>query len=189
MIDLGYLFMRIEISPAGCWLWSRGLTKAGYGQVRINQKQYLVHRLVYQAVRGPIPRGFELDHLCRRRQCCNPMHLEVVTHRENVLRGVSRPAMQARKTHCVAGHPFTEENTIHIQGGRRCRECVNERNRRYWRQRYGKRGNAQTRKTHCPYGHPYDDNNTYRHDGRRHCKACMRERAAKRRKARAAGKT
>ena len=188
MIDLGYLFTRIEISPDGCWLWTRGLTKAGYGQVRVNKRKHYVHRLVYQAVRGAIPPELELDHLCRRPRCCNPKHLEPVTHRENVLRGESLPAQLARKTHCLAGHPFTEQNTIHIQGGRRCRECVKERNRHYWRQRYGKRGNAQTRKTHCPYGHPYDDNNTYRHDGRRHCKVCMRERAAKRRKAGAADK-
>jgi hypothetical protein len=66
---------------------------------------------------------------------------------------------------------------------------VKERNRRYWIQRYGSRGNAQARKTHCPYGHPYDEENTYRYNGRRQCKACMRERVAKRRKTGAVGKT
>jgi hypothetical protein len=45
------------------------------------------HRIAYEAFRGPIAAGLEIDHLCRNPRCCNPVHLEPVTHRENVRRG------------------------------------------------------------------------------------------------------
>lgn len=66
----------------------------------------------------------ELDHLCRNRRCCRPDHLEPVTHKENVLRGMAPSAINARKTHCKRGHEFTAENIYPSPDGvRRCREC------------------------------------------------------------------
>jgi len=182
MILLQYLSERIQITHSGCWLWTKSTTKGGYGQFRRDGKQHYAHIAMYELMRGRVPPGLELDHTCRTRRCCNPDHLDPVPHRENVLRGMSPSARSARAAHCVNGHKFTAENTIHIQGGRRCRQCVRERNRKYGIARYGVRGNAQARKTHCPRGHPYDDLNTYRHNGRRQCRECMRTRNAARKK-------
>lgn len=47
----------------------------------------LAHRWFYEQARGPIPPGYQLDHLCRNRACVNPEHLEVVTRRTNARRG------------------------------------------------------------------------------------------------------
>jgi HNH endonuclease len=47
----------------------------------------MAHRAYYQERHGPIPDGYQLDHLCRVRACVNPDHLEVVTARENIRRG------------------------------------------------------------------------------------------------------
>ncbi|PLS82281.1 MAG: hypothetical protein CYG60_24755 [Actinobacteria bacterium] len=47
----------------------------------------LAHRVYYLRLRGPIPNGKELDHLCRNRDCVNPDHLEPVEGRVNVQRG------------------------------------------------------------------------------------------------------
>ena len=114
-----------------CWLWTRAKTK-GYGTLWSNGKQIYAHRYMWTVMRGPIPEGMELDHLCRVTACINPQHLEVVTHRENCLRGLSPTAEAARKTHCPQGHPYSPENTYARGYGRVCRTCNLQRKRDKW---------------------------------------------------------
>lgn len=45
------------------------------------------HILRYEQINGPAPAV--LDHLCRNRWCCNPAHLDAVSHTENVRRGAA----------------------------------------------------------------------------------------------------
>lgn len=76
--------------PSACWIWQRGLTAVGYGQIGGSSNTYgqcLAHRYFYETVIGPIPRGLDLDHLCRQKSCCNPQHLEPVTPAVNIRRG------------------------------------------------------------------------------------------------------
>lgn len=122
----------IDVDSSGCWLWTKKLDRDGYAHMWRRGRTWLVHRLTYDLLVAPIPTGMELDHLCRVRHCVNPAHLEPVTHKENILRGFSPQAENARKTHCVNGHEFTEENTYR-QGGvrRQCRACSAEQARRY----------------------------------------------------------
>lgn len=120
------------LTPNGCWEW-RGRSDTGYGAAGWNG-EVNAHRSMYRLMLGPIPPGMELDHLCRNRACCNPDHLEVVTHRENVLRGDSPAAHHARQTHCVNGHEFTPDNIYSPpRGGRQCRACKRERDVLYGR--------------------------------------------------------
>jgi len=69
-------------AEGGCWAWT-ARTSNGYGKyamrVRGKVTDYRAHRLAYQALVGPIPEGFQIDHLCRNRACVNPNHLEIVT--------------------------------------------------------------------------------------------------------------
>lgn len=128
------LWSRSERDPiCGCWLWV-GNTHQGYGRITIAGLNRSIHRLAYTVLRGEIPAGLTLDHLCRRRNCWNPEHLEPVTRRENVLRGVGPAVINGRKTHCDSGHEFTEANTLlrPRRGGveRECRTCSRERMRR-----------------------------------------------------------
>lgn len=81
------------------------------------------HRVAYEEWIGPIPDGYQIDHLCRNRGCINPFHLEAVTGYENRMRG-ERRNQHASKTHCPRGHPYSEENTyLHKTSSRTNRKC------------------------------------------------------------------
>lgn len=121
--------------PDECWLWLASKTGKGYGTFHDDPSQLLAHRIAYELAKGPIPAGLQIDHLCRNRACCNPVHLEAVSCRENILRGSGLAAQHARATHCPKGHPYDEENTYHAANGSRgCKRCIAERNRR-WKSR------------------------------------------------------
>lgn len=80
--------------------------------------------LSYELHKGSIPEGLELDHLCRNPRCVNPDHLEAVTHKENVRRGLSPAALNVRKTHCPMGHPLRDGNIYWRPDGKNYRECL-----------------------------------------------------------------
>ena len=69
----------------GCWIWTAYKDRAGYG-VCIFKEERMAHRHAFREAGGQIPEGFTIDHLCRRRACINPAHLEAVTLKENVRR-------------------------------------------------------------------------------------------------------
>ena len=109
-----------------CWLRTKGIEPTGYSQVRWGEAHRLqmTHRVVYEALVGPVPEGLVLHHKCRVRNCCNPAHLEPVTFAENILMGESPTAQNARKTHCSRGHELTPENVVSCYSDRReCRIC------------------------------------------------------------------
>ncbi len=119
-----------------CWLWTGAKTKYGYGMIWVGGRYAMAHRYSYERFVGPIPKGLDIDHLCRVIACVNPAHLEPVTHRENLLRGNTVAAAHAAVTHCPQGHEYTPENTyVSPQGERNCRACGRERDRRYRAQR------------------------------------------------------
>lgn len=120
-----------KAGPDECWGWTAATYHNGYGSFWNGQRTMRAHRFAYERLVGPIPEGLQIDHLCRNPACVNPGHLEPVTRRENILRGEGITAQQARKTHCVHGHPFDEENTYVHPRGRTCRAC----NRAIWHRR------------------------------------------------------
>lgn len=103
---------RLEpITESGCLIWT-GATSKGYGQVSCGGKLRYVHQVLYEICVGPVTLGMEIDHLCRVRCCANIEHLELVTPKENKLRGVSFSALNAKKTHCIRGHVLEGDNLL-----------------------------------------------------------------------------
>lgn len=124
---------RVEKEPnAGCWLWVGSINANGYGvfcqsarkDLPKNNRTVFAHRYAYREIKGPVPDGLVIDHLCRIRNCVNPDHLEAVTNWENTKRGASFIGKNHLKTHCDSGHEFTVENTGRSKDGKRyCRAC------------------------------------------------------------------
>lgn len=134
--------IRMKILDTGsCWEW-QGYRHSGYGQVWWEGRTSQAHRVVYELLVGPIPEGLTLDHLCRNPPCCNPEHLDPVTGRVNILRGQGPPAVNARRTYCVNGHPLEGAN-LRIAGRRserRCRSCERDKKREWARKQRRDRG-------------------------------------------------
>ena len=128
--------IRRSLVPDGeCMVWAGHRNRKGYGMVRvgrhgIDRTNREAHLAWWLAHGREIPTGKELDHLCRNRACVRLDHLEAVTHRENVLRGASPAARQARQTHCKHGHRLDEKNTwVSVERKRHCRICHRDRER------------------------------------------------------------
>lgn len=122
------------VTESGCWLWTGTILPSGYGQARKmthGVMQYArAHRSVYAHLRGPIPAGLTLDHLCRVKCCVNPDHLEPVTLKVNILRGTGPTALNAKKTHCLHGHALIAQNMSRHRTSRECAICQRAGQRR-----------------------------------------------------------
>lgn len=130
---------QIVVDANGCWLWPGYVTDRGYGQLTCHGKTFSVHRWFYEQCRGPIPVWLESDHTCRVRRCVNPWHVDLVTHRVNLLR---KPALIERMTsrYCIYGHLF---EGMKRDGQRYCLKCATIRVGHYQRE---KRNDVEFRK-------------------------------------------
>lgn len=116
------LMSRVVFDNNGCWVFT-GARYVGYGVIGVGPRgtgTILTHRATFEAYKGPIPDGLEIDHLCRNRACCNPGHLRAVDRSANNLNGARS---LYPNTHCKNGHAFTPENTYQSKRQRHCRAC------------------------------------------------------------------
>lgn len=138
---------RVEKIPNGCWLWTGSPSYQGYGKISVNGEEQYVHRVSWEmANKRKVPKGKQIDHqchnrdrscvggrLCIHRRCVRPSHLRAVTPKVNTGSGQN---FWRNRTHCGAGHEYTEENVYYdnhkkksgkIQRVRRCRTCERAR--------------------------------------------------------------
>jgi len=133
-----YFWQCVDITESYCWEWKLK-TKRGYGLYSPgiptpHGTTIQAHRAAYMIAVGPIPVGYEIDHLCFNPACVRPEHLEAVPPVVNTRRRHSE-GRDERLDHCANGHPMNEENSYHAPGATRpvCRECNRTAARRYAR--------------------------------------------------------
>ena len=122
------IWEKIEIGPK-CWEWKAYRTPRGYGQVRFEGTMRRAHRVVYEHLKGPIPEGLLIDHLCRNRGCVRPSHLEPVEPVTNTRRGkvMKHGEDQAWCRKCGA-EMYRSTNSARARGWQWvCRPCFNAR--------------------------------------------------------------
>lgn len=108
-------------SSTGCWLWLGAVHRTGSGQYGNRQAA----RIAWELTIGPIARGLEIAHRCGVKRCCNPDHMELITHLESQLRSpLTFAAINRAKTHCPRGHDYDYRTP---NGSRRCRACQRRR--------------------------------------------------------------
>lgn len=99
----------------GCWIWqgadSGNGRGGGYGRMSLDGHTVSVHKVMYTNEYGYVPGKKQIDHTCGNRRCCNPKHLEMVTHRENQRRRV----LTRSDPMCYNGDTTTETDTMTIK--------------------------------------------------------------------------
>ncbi len=114
-----YVLRKSEWMEQPCWAWIAGCNKGGYGQYHFNGRAHGAHRVSYMGHIGPIADGLQIDHLCERKICCNPDHLDIVTDAEHRRRG------RFRHTHCKRGHEQFADNVYTYPDGKfTCHVCM-----------------------------------------------------------------
>jgi hypothetical protein len=117
------------VGKFSCWRLPKKPHWSGYVHIWQGSHQRVAHRVIYEYLIGFVKKGLELDHLCRNRWCCNPDHLEQVTRKVNVMRGLV-PGI--RTTRCPQGHLYEGDNLyVRPNGHRSCRTCTRDSVRRY----------------------------------------------------------
>lgn len=111
-----------------CLIWTGATDEHGYGYVSGGRRGLMLqtHRVTYVELRGPIPVGLELDHLCERPPCIAPWHLEPVTHGENNARRYNRTDACKK-----CGGPLSPPPPGTTVRGRRCMPCKAAHQREY----------------------------------------------------------
>ena len=122
----------VAVDPeTGCWLWQLHVDRDGYGVIKVKGMPRAAHRISFEAFKGAIPDGMQVDHVCRNRSCVNPEHLRAVDSRTNTFAPGSEAtaAVNSAKVRCPRGHEYAW-----YQGRRVCRPCRAEASAR-WRAR------------------------------------------------------
>ena len=140
---------RVAEGEEGCLVWTGSCRRAGrgpnfryYGQMWFDGRLWLAHRFFWIRHRGPVPKGKELDHICRNPRCVNLDHLRAVTHQENM-----KNRAVCDRTHCKCGGVLK----VNGKGHKFCSSC-RDRREKVWREAHRDRYNEISRKSYAKCG-------------------------------------
>lgn len=68
----------------GCRLWTAGASGDGYGAFKVEGRQVGAHRQAWILTFGPVPDDIKVLHHCDTPLCCEPPHLFLGTHADNM---------------------------------------------------------------------------------------------------------
>ena len=97
-------------NATGCWLWEGAKTRGGYGNFTVNGKSVRAHRWIWELINGPVPKGFDVHHVCGNRACMNPRHLRAVAHGENMREAARRGVFSGERN----GRSKLREAQVHF---------------------------------------------------------------------------
>ena len=118
---------KVKWTKSGCLIWTGPINPVsryaspfcGYGRTQA------AHKWIYETLIGTVPKGLDLVHKCRVRHCVNVNHLEPVTRKENVTRGIGPVSRKRAYTIiCKRGHAMLGNTYIRPNGERSCMECA-----------------------------------------------------------------
>lgn len=107
--EKGRFLSRIVVDNNDCWIWQGSVSKYGYGYYALRGREQSAHRASYRLFVGVIPRGKEVCHKCDVARCCNPEHLFLGTHAENMHDAASKGRMHNPNSR------FTKEQKNYIR--------------------------------------------------------------------------
>ena len=77
-------------SKGECWPWTGYLDGKGYGIFKIGRRMLIASRTAYAIANDSVPQSLCVMHKCDNPPCCNPLHLELGTHQQNIQDCVAR---------------------------------------------------------------------------------------------------
>lgn len=90
------------ITDSNCWIWKSFKDKAGYGKTLFKGKKHYVHRVAYMLHNEVlIDSTIIIRHICNNKSCCNPLHLQKGTQKDNTN---DRLQLSNYKSHSTKGH-------------------------------------------------------------------------------------
>lgn len=113
----------------GHWiLKTKPMRNLGYSCFTHAGVKYLAHIFAFEQYKGKVLTGNQVHHKCNYRRCCNPEHLESLTHIAHIAAELANiTTINKVKTHCPQGHEFSAENTRIYKGHRSCKICIKAR--------------------------------------------------------------
>jgi hypothetical protein len=107
------LLSRIKLTPGGCWEWQGATSSRGYGQIRINGKTLMAHRVSFEVFNGNLGRK-RACHRCDNPPCINPKHLFAGSQLDNIHDAISKGRLDNRgERHGMA--KLTEAEVVEIR--------------------------------------------------------------------------